>query len=511
MKASIQILTAGVALFLVVSAAAQTQPAASSPAPPPAPTAWEQWSKQVKQPADWASWGADLRLRNEYVNDAKDLRAHDTRHEQDYFRFRERLWFSAVPVTNMSVNARLAAEQREWMKPTDSSQYFESSAAKQSRSGFEERYGIIDSANVKWNNIMDTPLSVTAGRQDIMLGDPDDAWLVMDGTPNDGSWTFFLDSIRAGFDAKEINTRFDVIYIYQNALPDAWIPTIGDSGSYTQPDGKLKPYSLTDQNEQGLIAYISNKSIKNMQLDGYFMYKRDDAIQQIPTGDNADIYTLGGKITGTPATHVAYSVEGAYQFGNKQDPTVLAQYVNSKAGWREIAAYGGKFKLTYLFKDPLNNQVSLLGEYLSGDDPKTKGKDEMFDVLWGRYPRWTELGCPWYFATETGGRAAQMNNLGRIGVNWSMAPMKGMTVNAMYNALLAPEETPTRDTTTKSAATERFSDNGNFRGHYVQGIVKQQFSKNLSALVKAELLWEGDYYAQRDLMSFVRTELTITF
>ena len=46
------------------------------------------------------------------------------RHEQDYFRFRERIWASAMPVTNVSVNARLAAEEREWMKPANASQYY---------------------------------------------------------------------------------------------------------------------------------------------------------------------------------------------------------------------------------------------------------------------------------------------------------------------------------------------------------------------------------------------------
>ena len=82
---------------------------------------------------------------------------------------------------------------------------------------------------MKWNNVFDLPLTITAGRQDISLGDPLNWWLVMDGTPDDGSWTFFLDSIRLTYEAKEIKTKFDVIYIYQNALPDEWVPTIGRS------------------------------------------------------------------------------------------------------------------------------------------------------------------------------------------------------------------------------------------------------------------------------------------
>ena len=234
-----------------------------------------------------------------------------------------------MPVTNVSVNARLAAEQREWMKPSNASQYANQTG--HTRPGFEERYGILDNAYLKWNNIADQPLTLSAGRQDIALGDPDDWWLVLDGTPGDGSWTFFLDSLRANYDAKEIKTKMDVIYIYQNALPDEWIPTIGRSGDNTSPGGTLplgtKPYYLTEQNEQGVILYLSNKSFKNAQIDGYFIYKGDRRTdtQFISNGDNADIYTIGSKITGTPAEHWFYSAEGAYQFGSKQDPTVDAR------------------------------------------------------------------------------------------------------------------------------------------------------------------------------------------
>jgi hypothetical protein len=190
---------------------------------------------------------------------------------------------------------------------------------------------------------------------------------------------------------------------------------------------------------------------------------------------------------------------------------VGAAYVNSTTAWRDISAYAGKVRVNYLFNDQMKNQVSLVGEFLSGDDPNTKGRDEMFDVLWGRYPRWTELGT-WYYAVETGGKYLQMNNLGRVGLNWNVTPVKGLNFNAMYNALFAPESTPTREITgTSPANPERFSKDGNFRGHYVQGILKYQLNKYATAQVKGELLWEGDYYAQRDLMAFLRTELTFTF
>jgi len=279
-------------------------------------------------------------VRNEYFNNALTLSPGSVRHEQDYFRFRERLWDSIMPVTNLSINTRLAAEQRDWMKPSFAKQYGY-------RTGLEERYAILDNANVKWSNIGDVPLSITAGRQDIQLGDPLNWWLVADGTPYDGSWTTFLDSIRLTGEAKEIKTKFDLIYLYQNAMPDEWIPTIGRSTENRHSSPAVKgsaPYWLTEQNEQGVILYVYNKSIKNTELDGYFIYKRDSHESQIRSpygtalGDDADIYTLGGKLTGNPYEHWKYSMEGAYQFGHKQDPTVRTPVVETVS--RNIDAFG---------------------------------------------------------------------------------------------------------------------------------------------------------------------------
>jgi hypothetical protein len=513
-------LTLGLAVLAAATALAQTQtnasagatsapsatapatatPVATSPAAS-APSAFDQWARDVKNPAPWFSWGGDLRFRNEYFNNAITLNEGVVRHEQDYFRFRERIWASVMPVTNVSVNARFSGEQREWMKPSYASQFAGASPYEQ---GYEGRYGILDNAYIKWSNIGGVPLTFSGGRQDVQFGDPLNWWLVGDGTPGDGSWTSFLDSIRINYDAKEINTKVDVVYIYQNARPDAWIPTVGESG-----DVKPVPYYLTEQNEEGVIVYLSNKSVENMQLDGYFIYKHD--MKEIANGDNADIYTVGSKISGTPTPHWAYSVEGAYQFGSKQDATVNAAYVNTPNTWRDINAWGSNGKLTYLFKDKYNNQISLVGEFLSGDDPKSKGTDEMFDVLWGRWPRWSELYI-YSYINETSKKIAQMNNLARFGPSWTVTPIKNTTFSATYNAMFAPVDTPTRDQTGTSAANpEEFTKDGSFRGHYLQTVLKHKFNDHVSAHLWAEFVWMGDYYTQRDLMTFLRGEVLFTF
>jgi hypothetical protein len=489
LKAAGILASAAIALTVAAQTNSPAPSATGSATSPPEASRAEKMIKGIKNPVPWFSWGGDLRGRNEYFNNAVTLNNGAVRHEQDYFRYRERIWASVMPATNVSVNVRFSGEQREWMKPSYAGQYV-------GREGMEYRYGILDNAYVKWSNIADVPLTLSAGRQDVQFGDPLNWWLVGDGTPADGSWTGFIDSARLGFDAAEIKTKFDLVYLYQSARPDAWIPTLGESGD------KAAPYYLTEQNEQGVILYASNKSVKHTQIDGYFIYKHDD--KELANGDNADIYTVGSKISGTPTPNWAYSIEGAYQFGSKQDPMVGAAYVTTPNSWRTIDAWGANGKLTYLFKDDYDNQVSLIGEYLSGDDPRTKGTDEMFDVLWGRWPRWSELYI-YSYIYETGRKIAQMNNILRFGPNWTCTPVKNTTFSATYNALFAPVDVPTR-----AVAPTSFGD-GNFRGHYLQTVLKHKFNDHVSAHLWAEFVWMGNYYTQKDLMTFLRAEVLYTF
>jgi hypothetical protein len=440
--------------------------------------------QEDQNPVPWFVWGGDLRVRNEYFDDALTLSAASPLHAQDLFRVRARLWGSATIVPDLSFNLRFAAEPRIWEKSAFAKQHL--------GTGPEGRYGILDNFNLKWTHALGLPLTITAGRQDVQFGDPSNWWLVSDGTPVDGSWTFFLDSVRASLEATQIKTKFDLVVIDQHARPDSWLPILGQEGTY----------GLAEQNERGMILYASNKSLPDTQVDGYFIYKKDDAV--FAYSDNANIYTLGGKLTGTPWPNWRYSAEGAGQWGWKQDSSVRTP-VNVGALRRDIRAFGWNAKLSYLFKDPRDNQVSLVGEYLSGDDPSTTGKDEMFDVLWGRWPRFSELyiyTCP----LESSGKVAQLNNLFRLGTNWSLVPVKGLTCSLAYNAWFAPESVPTR---TLNAAL--FSRSGNFRGHFAQVVLRRQFNKQLSGNLIGECLWQGDYYARRDLLSYVRAEMQVTF
>jgi hypothetical protein len=533
-------LTLGLAVLAAATALAQTQtatPAGATSAPPagapaatpvaatPAaqpPTAFEQWEKEVKNPVDWLSWGGDFRVRNEYFNNAMSVNnvplgspygsPFASVHEQDYFRYRGRLWASFFPTNDLSLNVRLSAEPREFLRASTMDTYF-------TDSGWQWRYGIIDNLNVQWKKPLDLPATLTVGRQDIFLGD---GFLVGDGTSEDGSFTSFFDSARFTYVLKDLHTTIDAIGIVQFARPDGWLPVIGN----TTPSPNSTPVLLNDQNEKGMILWIANKSLPAANLDGYFIYKNDTRLDHPPlayAGDNGNIYTVGGRVSGLLADHWKYSAEGAYQFGQKQDPELNGPNgVNPllapgalTTGFRDINAFAVNSKLSYLFKDEMNNQLSLAFEFLSGDDPKTKD-DEMFDVLWGRWPQWSEMYNIYSYVQET--RIGQTANLIRFGPTWSLDPIKDMNFSLTYNALFADSDVPTRDfdetyvPVLGGPATQGpYSCNGNFRGHYLQAVLKYKFTKNLSGHLWGECLFPGDYYASRDPMSFLRAEIMYTF
>jgi hypothetical protein len=467
------------AALLAIPAVAPGQSATT--ASTPAPGSLEETLQEIKNPTSWMSWGGDLRVRNEYFNNLLTLDSQNPLAEQEYLRFRARVWTSLKPIENVTVNARLATEPREWFRRAGYTPY-------RGQSGWDWTDGVIDNLNVQWKNILDQPLSLIVGRQDLMLGE---GWLTGEGTPYDGSWTYYMDAARLSYELKEQKTLIEAIGILQNAEADAWLPVINNQNRF-----------LSEQDETGAILNIVNTSLPYANFNPYFIYKHDDRAMESGApqrGDNADIYTFGARISGLVKEHWKYSVEGAYQFGEKQDPAV--RYPAPSTEYRDLNAFGVNSKLTYLFKDRLNNQLSFSYEYLTGDDPDT-ADDEMFDGLWARYPRWGEIGL-YSFAAET--RVGQQANYHRFGPSWTITPAKGLDFTANYYAMIADQDTPTR------AAPGLFTNDDAFRGHFVSTILKYKFGPRLAGHLWAEFLFPGDYYANSETLTFLRAEVLLTF
>jgi hypothetical protein len=420
-------------------------------------------------------------VRNEYFNNLLTLNTYKPLHEQDYFRFRTRLWSTITPMDDFTLFVRLASEPREWVDAAGYSPY-------KTRLGFDGTEGVVDALSVQWKNILQQPLAITVGRQDLFLGD---GWLVGEGTPYDGSWTTYIDSARLSYELKDQHTLFEAIGIIQDAYDDGWLPTINNQNRIE-----------TEQNEKGAIFSVANTSLRAANVTGYFIYKNDARLngENGKLGDNADIYTIGGRLTGLLGEHWKYSAEGAYQFGRKQDTNV--KYPTVSDDYRTIDAFGFNGKFGWMAKDEMNNQLNFQFEFLSGDNPNSQS-DEMFDVLWGRWPRWSEIGL-YSYAAET--RIGQEANLIRFGPVWSISPMKNLDFSAAYYALFAPESVPTRE-----ASDTLFTGNSNFRGHFIQSVLKYKFNSHVSGHLWGECLFPGDFYTHTDPIPFLRAEMAFTF
>lgn len=432
-------------------------------------SATEDWLKKSKNPVSWLKLNGDLRLRDEYMINAPTLDDRAAGSERNYNRFRARLGATFTFVDNLDINSRVIAEPRLWYRGRTPQK------GSTDDSGWDWTEGIIDTLNVNYTNAFNLPMAITAGRQDIRLGDPTAPWLVADGTPLDGSRTAFFDAVRVNYKVEEIDTTVDAVAIDQHAMNDYWLPPINHLEK-----------TLSEQDERGAILYVSNKTLPKTQVDGFFIYKHDRRVMS--SGNDSDLYTLGGRVAGEFAEHYKYNTEGAWQLGNKNSADVNAFSVNSS--------------ISYLFKDHLNNTARFSYEYASGDNPNSATYTE-FDPLWGRYPRWSDLYI-YSMSPSTEGRPSQIANLHRIGPGWSLTPCKKTEVVSNAYLLLA-------DNNTYANKAGLFTQHGGIRGEMLQVLLKYKFNSHISSHLLGEFLWPGDYYANRDTMQFLRAEMMLTW
>ncbi len=342
------------------------------------------------------------------------------------------------------------------------------------------------------------------GRLDLSFGDN---WLVFEGTPLDGSRTINFDAARASYEWKARKTTIDAVYIDQGARNDRWLPPIRVSSDTIEGEKQPIKKAQIEQNERGAILYVTNKSLAKTQLDGYFIYKgcrkeavRDDDDPNLKTnlgrGDDADLYTLGARVVGTPAPAWRYRAEGAYQTGTKNGVTLRAFGLNSA--------------LMFAPKLKTSPELRLAYEFLSGDDPGTKDRNEGFDILWGRWPRWSELYI-YTYAPES--RISQLGNLHRFGPGLTIKPTPKVDWLTDFNLLYA-DETP--------AATAFLSGQGRFRGKLLTSSIRAKLSPSLSGHLWSEFFFPGDFYsagdpadpakpARRDTAIFLRAELILSW
>jgi hypothetical protein len=435
----------------------------------------DDWFDQTKQPVDWFSWGADLRIRG--IWDKRLMTVDDAANNERFWqRYRTRVWGKISVNDDVDVNVGAAWEFFNWCRP-------DGTGLRDS----ELNEVIVERLNVEWRNIGGLPLRARIGRQNIT---DLNSWLLFEGTPRDGSRTIFFDAARLTYEMKQFQTTIDGIYIDNAADPSDRIPPLND---------ELDRF-LIEHDERAGVLYLRNKSIERTQIDGFFIVKHDMGSDTFPNSDRTT-YTIGGRLYGNldEAKHWTYDLQFAQQWGHEDDQG-------------NICAGGALANVFYYFQDDWRNTIRMGYEYRSGDDPST-GHKESFDVLWGRYPQWSNI-YEGYLDTFEGTNPAYAANLHRIQLGWSFSPMgdENHEICTDYHLLLADQNTfgaggnPVNGQRTLSKS-------GNIRGHLLASVWRAKWTKHISSHLIGEIFFPGDYYTdeKNEPVMFLRYQIVFSW
>ena len=505
MKGRTTVVTAVLVTALLISAvssalaAADTEEKQYTEAYVQPPAHWHdintEWMDLFHHPMENVEMGLDLRLREVYARNIFSVNEsfgdnvaapYEAGNWNNYHwqRYRTRWSLKYMMSPDVDFNMRLVWEFWGHCAPEHSFNPFFS----ETNYDFDE--AIFDHFNIQWRNVMDMPLTLTVGRQDIILGT---GWLVLDGTPADGSRTIFFDAIRAQYQLTDA-TNLDMIYIQQ----------------YDDEDRYIKPFNhgavanrrhLTNKaDERGFIFYLTNKAESGQQRELYYIYKNEEPSEWnehygTGAGISADIHTIGGRLSGPINDNWSYSAEMAKQWGSRNGETQRG--------------LGANTRLMYAFNDPKNNEVHVGYEYLSGDDPDTTGTDEKFDTLWGDWPQYQRGGDLQSYIWTFEGALGEVTNLHRLGVGHSFKPNDVWTINTDYNLMWADETNP-GPLGAAPLGANTLTDH-NFRGHMISGLATYSCCKKFRTQFMLDYFIPGEYYQTRDDAFFARINLEWTF
>ncbi|HSQ34817.1 MAG TPA: hypothetical protein VLQ89_02390 [Candidatus Binatia bacterium] len=357
-----------------------------------------------------------------------------------YLRLRTSLGAQWRPAEKWEVNLRLTNENRYYLAP-------------KSDPKLKKNYGVnevfFDQLNVRWKNPGHLPLTLTVGRQELMLGE---GFVIMDGGPLDGSRSAYFNALRLDYTLKKENTLS--FFFMRQPRTDTLLPRLNDVDQ-----------AMVEQEEQGIGLYFSGR-IDKTGLETYLFRKDAFAAGPLPAGA---VHVAGARVVHPFSAALSLTAEGAVELGT------LGEYRRS--------GLGGYFHLDQrtAWRFPLPAQLTLGAIYLSGDDPATEGC-EGWDPAFSRWPKWSE-SLIYLQARET--RVADWSNFISLYGSLMFEPLEKVKLSLALHTLAAPE---------KPAANAVLSGSGKNRGILFIAKVIYELSKNLAGHVIWESFKPGDYY-----------------
>lgn len=416
--------------------------------------------------------GFTERVRHEYWLNNRDMSNQGAvgtvagQGDRSFFRFKTSVWGQVDYEEQFSLFAKLTNEIKSYT-------YYGGRSSKGARGDTDEIF--VDNLYLDIKKPGELPVNFRIGRQDL-LNQYGENFLIADGTPGDGSRSFYFNAVKASWTVNDTNT-LDTIYL-NNPRTEQWLPIVNE----TDPASALE---MSD--ESGVIVDLKNKAIENLLLEPYYIYKHEGGGGGGLQAQTGKIHTVGGfaKYSLDPLT---FHVQLADQFGDY--------------GSVDREGLGGYAFVDYSFSDiPLSPVWTVGYVYLSGDDPNTPD-NEGWDPLFCRYPIWSEI-VPQQYTGESGN--SYWSNLSMYRTQLALKLSDKMKLAMIYNYLRANEFV-------NANAAYAIVGNNKDRGHLLQSKLDYAFNKNVAAFLQGEYFIPGDFYNDdADPAIFVRSQVEVKF
>jgi hypothetical protein len=428
------------------------------------------------------NYGAIIRVRQEIWDDVVTLDSSNTGSgaDRNFFRLKTSLF------ANLDYDKKVAL----FLKLTNEAKYYGTGPFnfKAGNDKFDPDELVFDNLYVDAKNIGGLPVDIRIGRQDF-IGTYGEGFLLMDGTPGDGSRTYYFNAAKVNVRLSQ-NVNFDLTYI-SDPKTDVYLPSIHPSvkGSLYVDNKKL----LTGSDEQAFVAYGRGK-INNLTLEPYYVYKTEQPVNGGIVPSKLKLNTVGARLLYTVDS---WNIGGefAHQFGDYDNG-------QNRRGTGGYAFVGRKYEAI-----PLKPEWELRYIYLSGDKPGTTDKIETWDPLFSRSPYWNELFI-YTLVPETakfgGPIPGYWTNLEllKASIKLNFTPATNLALSYQY--LWAPEST-------QGLTAAMFSNSGHSRGHLPTAILSHKFSKSVDGYLQVEYFVPGNFYNKdkTDNATFFRWQLQI--
>jgi hypothetical protein len=430
-------------------------------------------TRAEEKPVVSIKFGASERLRNEFYNNITDMNK-DKDDRTDYFRIRTSVWGQLSVAQVATFYAKLTNEFRK---------YTDDPKAR----GFTWDEIVFDNLYVKLETKKKN-LGLTLGRQNLTYGE---GFIIMDGAPWDGSRTIYHDAVKLSVTRGK--TTLDFLGIDNTKIEDH-LPVIrGSKLKNGEIKGQPKDQMMNDGEEKALGLYATTTAIAKTKLDAYFIRKTEKPDPWNNLGgskEELNLNTLGARVNYAFTNRTSLTTEWAIQSGSQ--------------GSIDHGAFGGYGFLSYVLCPQKKATLSAGVIALSGDDPSTKDKNEGWNPLFSRWPKWSELYIYSHLNEATRGsiRVAYWTNLFAPNVSYTMQVSKKISLIANAFLLRSFE----KRTDAKGVLGEGLN-----RGKEVQCWVKFVFNKYMTGHLLYDYLFPGDFYpSPRTGGQFVRGELMFT-